>query len=206
VYVWAHGKGASGTDDLRGLPPPPHVRWLNDAGYDIVRFDRSPTVDERTRAAGWLRDGLARLRRSGYARVIVGGQSRGAWNSLQVLDTPGLADAVVAVSPAAHGSGASLGLLSQTDDFRQLLEDASPQGARVVFVQFRQDGFIGDADARRRLVETILRPKIPALLVIDRPDGFAGHAAGNTAAFGQRYGACILQFVTQEGVALPASC
>ncbi len=206
VYVWAHGKGRRNTDDLRGVEPPPHVRWLNDAGYDVVRFDRAPMVDERNRAAGWLRDGLAWLRRAGYARVVTGGQSRGAWNSLQILDTPGLADAVVAISPAAHGSGASLNLLGQTDDFRQLLADAAPQRTRVVFVQFSGDGFIGDPDARVRLLSSILRPKIPALLVIDRPEGFAGHGAGYTRAFAQRYGACILDFVTAEGAAVPASC
>ncbi len=159
VYVWAHGKGRRNTDDLRGVEPPPHVRRLNEAGYDVVRFDRSPMVDERNRAAGWLRDGLGWLRRAGYARVVTGGQSRGAWNSLQMLDTPSIADAVVAISPAAHGSGASLNLLGQTDDSRQLLADAAPQRARVVFVQFSGDGFIGDPDARLRLLKSILRPK-----------------------------------------------
>ncbi len=206
AYVWAHGKGLRSTDDLRGLQPPPHVRWLNEAGYDVIRFDRSPTVDQRDRAAGWLRDGLARLRKAGYARVIVGGQSRGAWNSLQMLDTPGLADAVVAISPAAHGSGASLNLLGQTDDFRRLLDDIPPQHTSVVFVQFKQDVFIGDADARRRMLEERLRPKIGALLLIDRPDGFAGHGADNSAPFGQRYGACIMRFVTRAGDAAPPLC
>ena len=99
-YVWAHGLGGG---DNRGLQPQPHVRPFNNAGFDIIRFDRCPSSDETQRAAGWLRDGLQRLRAMGWRRIIAGGQSRGAWNALQMLDTPGLADAVIAISPAAHG-------------------------------------------------------------------------------------------------------
>ena len=170
---------------LRGLEPPPHVRWLNDAGYDVVRFDRSPMVDDASARSRMARDGLARLRQAGYARVIVGGQSRGAWNSLQVLDTPGLADAVVAISPAAHGSGASLNLLGQTDDFRQLLASGVPQRAQIV-VRAVQAGRLYRR-RRTRAGECWSRGcgrRSRTLLVIDRPDGFAGHGAGNTAAFG----------------------
>ncbi|MBV9654265.1 MAG: hypothetical protein JOZ42_06845 [Acetobacteraceae bacterium] len=115
-----------------------------------------------------------------------------------------MADAVVAVSPAAHGSGASLNLLGQTDDFRRLLQDAQPQNARVVFVQFNGDPFIGDAGARRQLLDSILRPKVAQLLVIDRPDGLLGHRAGNTPDFEQRFSACIARFVTQADVPAPS--
>lgn len=196
VFVWAHGKGSNITQDERGQQPPSYVRWFNNAGFDVVRFDRYPAADERERAAGWLRDALAELRRRGYRRIIAGGQSRGAWNSLQMLDSPTLADVVIAVSPAAHGSGASVNLLSQTDDFRRVLADAPPQRTRVAFVQFENDFFIGDADTRRRLIEQILRPKIGALLLIDRPGGFAGHTAGGTSSFGTKFGACLLRFAT----------
>ena len=114
---------------------------MNNAGYDVVRFDREPMADARDRAAGWLRDGLQEMRRLGYRSVIAGGQSRGAWNSLQVLDTPGLADGVIAVSPAAHGAGESTNLMAQYDDLRALLAGAAPSRTRVAFVQFSGDPF-----------------------------------------------------------------
>lgn len=206
VYVWAVGKARGGLSETRGVQPPPLVRWLNNAGYDVVRFDRQPMADSRDRASGWLREGLAALRRSGYARVIVGGQSRGAWNALQMVDTPGLAEAIVALAPAAHGLASGSNLLGQTDDFRAMLAAASPQTTRVVLALFDQDPFIGDEEALVRLTETRLRPKVAALLVLDRPDGFAGHGAGVTAAFGRRFGKCIARFVTGEDSAVPASC
>lgn len=87
--------GAGALADARGLQPQPHVRAFNNAGFDVVRFDRDPNADARDRAAGWLEEALLDLRRRGYRRVIVGGQSRGGWNSLQMLAHAGLADAVV---------------------------------------------------------------------------------------------------------------
>jgi hypothetical protein len=119
-----------------------------------------------------------------------------------MIDTPGLADAIIAVSPAAHGMGASLNLLGQSDDLRQMLAEAPPQKTRVAFVQFEGDPFIGDAETRVRLLNRLLRRKVGALLVIDRPDGFFGHGAGAETAFSQRFGPCLLGFVT---AALPPS-
>ncbi len=64
VVVWSHRQIAD--VDSRGLQPPPFVRAFNDAGFDVIRFDRAPLVDNPVRAAGWLRDELPVLRRSGY--------------------------------------------------------------------------------------------------------------------------------------------
>ncbi len=67
-----------------------------------------------------------------------------------MLDTAGLADVVIAASPAAHGSGASTNLSAQDDDLRQLVADAAPSRTRVAFVQFTADPFMSDADTRAR--------------------------------------------------------
>ena len=202
VLVWSHGK--NGFDvDLRGMQPPPWVRLFNNAGFDVVRFDRAPMVDDVNRAAGWLEDELAALRRSGYRRIVAAGESRGAWNSLQMLDTPGLADVVIAVSPAAHGQGGSTNLSAQDDDLRQIVAGAPASTARVALAQFARDTFIGDADVRMRLMER-LRPKSGALLLVDRPDGFAGHLAGGSAAFAASFGTCLLRFAADP--VPPASC
>ncbi len=194
VVVWSHGK--SGDVDNRGLQPPPFLRAFNNAGFDVVRFDRAPLVDNPVRAAGWLREELPALRRSGYRTVVAAGQSRGGWTSLQALDTAGLADVVIAASPAAHGSGGSTNLLAQDDDLRQLVADAAPSRTRVAFVQFSADPFMSDAEMRVRLVER-LRPKTGGLLLIDRPAGLSGHFGAAGSAFAMRFGECLLLFATE---------
>ena len=200
VYVWSHGRG---TGDSRGQQPPAHVRAFNLAGFDVVRFDRHPNSDDRDRASGWLRDGLAELRRLGYRMVVAGGQSRGAWNSVQMLDTPGLVDAVIAVAAAAHGMGGSTNLTAQWDDMRSMIADVPPGRARLAFVQFGGDMYMGDLDARLRLLER-LRPRLGALLVIDRPEGLLGHGAGSTPEFARRFGPCLLRFALDP--APPQTC
>lgn len=203
LVVWAHGKGSRDFDE-RSTPTPPYVRAFNDAGWDIVRFERGPMGDDVVRASGWLHDGLRRLRAMGWRRVIAAGQSRGAWNDLQLLDAPGLADVIIAVSPAAHGFGANQVAGAQIEDLRGMLDDIPRQNTRVAFVQFDNDLFIGDADSRRRVMERLVAPKVGALLLIDRPPGFSGHHAGGSGTFAEAYGACLLAFATAPTP--PASC
>lgn len=202
VFVWSHGN--NGPDvDARGLQPPPFVRAFNNAGYDVVRFDRAPMVDTVNRAEGWLADELPRLRQSGYRRIIVGGESRGGWTSLQMLDTAGLADVVIAVVPAAHGSGVSMNLTAQDDDLRRIVADAPPSQTRVAMVQFLNDPFMSNADTRARLMER-LQPKSAGLLLIDRPPGFSGHFGGGSLAFARMFAACLLHFA--QDPTPPSSC
>ncbi|MGI4976467.1 MAG: hypothetical protein ACRYG6_05950 [Janthinobacterium lividum] len=190
VYVWAHGKGGG---DSRSIQPQPHVRLFNNAGWDIVRFDRDPVADDVDRATGWLHDGLVELRRRGWARIAAGGQSRGGWNCLRMLDTPGTADLLVAISPAAHGNGGSVFSGDQDDDLRRIVVNAGPSRTRMVFAQFGGDAFIGDPDARVAQISR-LRPRLGGLLIIDRPGGFVGHTAGTGPAFASAFGPCILEF------------
>ena len=188
VYLWAHGS------DGRGEQPPAHVRAFNNAGFDIVRFDRDPVADrDRDRVAGWMADGLTLLRGQGYKRVVAGGHSRGAWNALMMLRHPSLADAIIAIAPAAHGEGGSTNLTAQHDDLRQIMTDVQATTVRVAFVQFAGDAFAADMPGRRLLIER-LRPQVVSVLVIDQPGGLTGHYAGNSTAFAERYGPCLLQF------------
>lgn len=200
VYVWAHGFNGP-TEDIRGLQPQPHVRPFNNAGFDILRFDRAPRTDRADSAAVWLRDGLAQLRQQGYGFIVVGGQSRGAWNALQMLDTPGAADAVVAVSPAAHGQGPGSRVNQQLTDLRRIMDAMPPSRTRVAIVQFADDGYSADPEWRAELFR-LNEMHLGDMLMIDRPEGHTGHAAGATNEFGQRFGPCLLRFVQGQ----PSSC
>lgn len=202
VVVWSHSYGGVEIDN-RGIQPDSNIRPLNNAGYDVVRFDREPMADTRDRAAGWLRGGLQEMRQLGYRSVIAGGESRGAWNSLQILETPGLADVVIAVSPAAHGMGDSTNLTAQADDLRSILSGLPASRTRVAFVQFEGDVFIGNADRRADLMRRA-KPRLGGLLLIDRPDGLRGHSAGGSPEFGRQYGDCLMHFALDP--APPQSC
>lgn len=203
AIVFGHGRGANNAD-YRGTQPQVWVRQFNLAGYDVFRFDRHPNADEADSAAAWLRDGLARLRAQGYRRIVVAGQSRGGWNALQMLDTPGLADVVIAVAAAAHGQGGSMNLNAQFDQLRTLVGRARATATRVAFIQFALDPFVADAEGRATLMRERLAPHVGALLLIDRPDGFRGHGAGQQWQFADRFGACLVAFAT--AVEPPRAC
>lgn len=194
AYLWAHGRAAGGQDS-RGGQPQPHVRVFNNAGYDVLRFDRAPATDETDAAAAWMRSALSELRAQGYDRIVVGGQSRGAWNALQALQQPGLADAVVAVAPAAHGARGSAAWAWALDDLRQVVKAARSPLARVVVANFTGDEFDPDPEGRARIFRGLASPQVAALLFLDRPQGLDGHGAGADARFTQRYGACLLEFI-----------
>lgn len=196
VYVWGHGVNGAAVDN-RGLQPQPHVRPFNNAGFDVLRFDRVPRTDYPDRAAAWLRDGLAQLRQQGYQFVIVGGQSRGGWNALQMLDTSGAADAVVAVSPAAHGQGPGSHVSQQLGDLRRIMDAMPPSRTRVAIVQFADDGYSADPEWRAELFR-LNEMHVGDMLMIDRPDGLVGHGAGGTYEFSQRFGPCLLRFVQSQ--------
>ncbi len=190
VLVWGHGK-ANGYDG-RGQQPPPSMRAFNNGGFDIVRFERAPSADYADDAADWLRNGLATLRSRGWRTVVVGGQSRGAWNSLQVLDTPGLVDAAIAVSPASFES-----LATQEANLSRILRNIRASTARVAVAQFKGDVYVRDMADRIEMLRTMLQTRVSAALVIDEPDGITGHGGGNSSEFARRFGECLLRFVTQ---------
>lgn len=192
AYLWAHGRSPGGADS-RGAQPQPHVRAFNNAGYDVIRLDRDPATDETEAGAAWMRAALRELRRRGYARLVVGGQSRGAWNALQVLDTPGLADAVIAIAPAAHGPRGSPAQAFALDDLRRIVAAARSTGTRVAVANFAGDIFDPDPDQRAALLAK-LAARSAGLLLLDRPAGIEGHAGGADWRFTLRYGPCLLDF------------
>jgi dienelactone hydrolase len=194
AYVWAHGRAAGGQDS-RGTQPQPHVRVFNNAGYDVLRFDRDPATDETDAASAWLHAALRGLRAAGYARIIVGGQSRGAWNALQALDMPGLVDGVVAIAPAAHGATGSPAWAWALEDLRRVIDAARNPAAKVVVATFAGDEFDPDPDQRAALFRRLSGPHVGTLLFLDRPDVVAGHGGGADARFTFRYGACMVEFI-----------
>jgi hypothetical protein len=196
VLLWAHGRSSDGVDS-RGNQPQIWVRQFNNAGWDVWRFDRDPATDFTRPAAAWLREDLAALRRRGYRHVVMAGQSRGGWNTLMVLDTPGLADVHIAIAPAAHGDRSSGNRGRQIDELTALVAAAAGAArARVAVANFRDDDFDANPDRRGTLFRE-LGAKSGAFLFIDRPERPTGHGGGGTAAFNDRFGGCLFRFATE---------
>ena len=101
VIVWSHGRSVD-AEDWKS-PTPPYLRVLRAAGWDVLRFDRlrqDDTLGGSSRALAGL---ATRLKHQGYRRIVLAGQSFGAFLALMAADDTDDVDAVVATAPAAFG-------------------------------------------------------------------------------------------------------
>lgn len=198
--VWLHG-----SFDPRSEPPPPPPDWLAPlagAGYDMWQFVRGqwrqdPLAEGGTR----LRAGLAALRASGYRRVVVAGFSRGAFIGLDALTRPDLADAVAAVSPAAHGTRPER-RAEALAEFAARMQAAGPVALALVLLA--EDPFDPDPAARAALARASAPGRAGRLLLVDRPDSPRGHMGSFEPAFAARFAPCLGAFL--DGRAGPGAC
>jgi predicted esterase len=189
ALVWIHGTYAR---DQPGPPPPPDfVSREAKAGFDVWYLRRDRDDDPISRGADMLARGVWLLRERGYRHVIVAGHSRGAWIALTILAHPGLADAVAAFSPAAHGTSDERKPRAIAD-WTALWALAVNNGTHVVLVQLASDAW--DPDPWRRLA--IAQDKFGAnLLSIFQPSEPVGHSGVYEPAFDERFGALVQTFV-----------
>jgi pimeloyl-ACP methyl ester carboxylesterase len=185
AVVWV--PGTYGKDQTGAPPPPDFVDREAAGGLDVWCFNRDRGDDPLERGGAILAREVQGLRKLGYRRVIIAGHSRGAWIALTILAHPGLADAVVAFSPAAHGTRAEQKAQAMAD-WTALWDAAVNDGTRVVLVQMANDPY--DPDPARRLA--IARAKLGANLVsIFQPATPIGHAGVYEPAFDEQFGARI---------------
>jgi pimeloyl-ACP methyl ester carboxylesterase len=189
ALVWV--PGTYGKDAAGPPSPPDFVGREAAAGMDVWCFNRDRGDDPLDRGAETLAREVKTLRDLGYRRIIVAGHSRGAWFALTVLTHPGLADAVVAFSPAAHGTREERKNQAMTD-WTTLWDVAANNGTRVVLVQLQDDPW--DPDPPRRL--SIARARLGSdLLSIFQPAEPKGHAGVYEPAFDELFGARIDEFL-----------
>jgi pimeloyl-ACP methyl ester carboxylesterase len=204
VLVWGHGYGGP-DEDYRGKPTPGFVTALNEAGFDILRFDRHPGDDSLFVSQPRLVRGLPGLRALGYRQVILGGESRGAWQALMAAaERPELVDAVLAAAPAAHGE------VEENDtradamaDFQRLLAGLERTPVRLLVATFDGDEFDPDPGARAQLVAALAaRRTAPTLALF--PNGPArGHSGARDWRFTRDYAACVLTLLRAPEPAAP---
>lgn len=188
ALVWAHPYYVEGD-------PPPALPFLGrlsgPAGWDLWRLDRAPRRDPLEPAVAALAEGTAALRSSGYGRVVVVGESRGAFIGVMALRQPGLADALLALAPAAHGTRPERRAQALAD-WRAALAATAPDAVRRAgLVLFAGDPYDPDPPARAEAFAEAMRTHaIPALL-IDRPEAPTGHGGAWDPGFDARFGACL---------------
>jgi pimeloyl-ACP methyl ester carboxylesterase len=189
ALVWV--PGTYGKDQTGPPAPPDIVGRMAQSNMDVWCFNRDRGDDPLDRGARLLMRGVQMLRDQGYRRIIVAGHSRGAWIALTALAHPGLANAIVAISPAAHGTGDARKAQAMAD-WTALWAAAVNDGTHVVLVQLLDDPW--DPDPPRRLA--IARERFGAnLFSIFQPPDPKGHAGVYEPAFDEQFGARIMGFL-----------
>ena len=190
AVVWSHGRSVDSEDSE--APTPNYLKALREAGWDVFRLDRMRVSDTLANSAQALAGYAEALRGRGYPRVVLSGQSFGAFISLIAAGRTSAADAVIGTAPAAYGS-----FSESYDTFRENARQLwrllrGVRSARVMLFFFHGDDF--DPGGRGEVARAILAERGLDHLVIDQPAALTGHGAANTGLFVRRFAACIVRF------------
>jgi dienelactone hydrolase len=204
VMVWSHGRSFKSEDSQTRTPPYLHI--LRDDGWDVMRFNRLRVDDTLSASSRLLVEYVNGLKQQGYRRIILGGQSFGAFLALMAADQSEAVDAVIATAPAAFGrfdDAADRWRMNATRLY-PLLE--SIQRARVMLFYFHGDDF--DPGGRGDRSREILSRRGLGFAVIDQPHYLTGHWAASSGLFLRRFAHCVRDFadaadLTREFVCTP---
>ncbi len=202
AVVWNHGRSIMVEDSKS--PSPPFLRTLRDSGWDILRFNRPRDGDTLSASSERLVERVAELKRQGYRRIVLAGQSFGAFLALMAADATSDVDAVVATAPAAFGSFDEFYDSWRLNASRlyPLLEKV--RQARVMLFFFHGDDF--DPGGRGERSRAILAKRGLGFSVVDQPAFLTGHWAFSTGLFLRRFGGCIRDFADADGLKGELAC
>ncbi len=190
LIVWSHGY--MGGRDATSSAPQGYVGIFATQGYDLYRFDRE-WIRDWPGDATQLTEAVRQAKAMGYRRVILAGQSAGAWVSLAATVRSAPVDGVISISAAHHGEVKDMRDVSiARSEWQQIVKGIKP-GPRIVVVNFTGDSYdvggrMGDASA------AFAASGVQAVVISD-PAGFKGHGAGNENNFARKFGPCIAQFI-----------
>ena len=197
LIVWSHGY-RSGKDSTVNAPQG-QVATFTHHGYDLYRFDREWIRDWPGDATA-LVDAARQAKAIGYRRVVLAGQSAGAWVSMAAVLRGAPVDGVISVAAAHHGYVKDMRDVSVArSEWQQIVRGIKP-GPRLVVVNFAGDDY--DVGGRMDDARSAFAASGVQALVIADPAGFKGHGAANDNAFPRKYGACIHAFI-EAGVQQP---
>ncbi|HTP82764.1 MAG TPA: hypothetical protein VMQ11_07465 [Alphaproteobacteria bacterium] len=189
--------------DGYNFPPPLFIRFLHDAGWDAFKLNRKWVADNEVSALAALHEQIAALRTEGYKRIVLAGQSYGAWLSFIIAAREPNIQAILAAAPGGYDTSAD-GVERNTE---RLVDEAGDLKATRVAL------FLFDGDDRdiawlkrgERIKRALDAHAIPNL-VLDHPPDFKGHGGAYLGRFTRRYGECLVRFIAPEAVAMPFTC
>lgn len=200
LVIWNHGRGMTAADHKA----PPLALHFAHRGWDVYSLYRGWGNDDRLRALQIVGAGIEKAQQMGYKRIVLMGQSAGAYAAIEAVRYGYEVEAVVALAPAAHGNGSYW----QDNDFamRPIWEKFAGKKTKVAVAYFSGDDYY-EAHA-----PNVRGPWLQAKLggfgvphyIINQPNvaGLKGHVAGHSWNFARRYGPCIFAFV-ESGEAPP---
>ena len=195
VVIYSHGRSLVGEDSTS--PAPAYLRSLAKAGWDVLRFNRPSSEDTLPNSAADLARKAESLKSKGYSRVILTGQSFGAFLSIIASSQTESVDGVIATSPAAFGSFSDSFGTWRLNATRLYAELSKLRRGRVLLAFFHGDDY--DPGGRGEQSETILTRNGIDAVIIDQPPEFIGHLAAATPRFAARFGDCLEDFAEGKG-------
>ncbi len=196
AVVWLHGGVSPGQFETPeypdGQPAPDWLGRFPALGWDVWRFNRVPGRDPLAEGEARLIARLADLHAAGYRRVIVAGFSRGAFIGMAALARPDLVEAVILLSPAAHGTRPERRAQALADYAARL--DAARGPMRFALAQFNDDPFDLAPAERGKMARDAAGRAGLTFLHIDRPALPTGHMGSFEPEFDTQFGAVLASF------------
>jgi pimeloyl-ACP methyl ester carboxylesterase len=201
AVIWNHGKPPYRGADGDMLPF--YVDRLRDAGWDIFRLERDWSSDNLALSPAALREQVSAVYARGYRKVVLAGQSYGAWISLLVAASGPPIHAVIATAPAAFGRYPDSRIYHRNaEDLYPILERI--RDTRIMLFLFQGDAY--DTGDRAVPARGILEENAVDHVVVGYPPGWFGHGAANWNGFATRFGPCIIRFIDPKRAAADAHC
>ena len=154
------------------------------------RRERIPHRNALYRTVQRTLEEAAALKKSGYRKVVLAGQSFGGYVTLEAVDTSSDIDAAIALAPGVRSSSAAGRLDASVTD--RILQRA--RVGRVALV-FPKDDALFNYLERGESAQAILSRRSLPYLLLDETSGISGHGGGITGRFALRYGLCLADFL-----------
>src|SRR3984893_4734268 len=190
ALIWSHGR--SRQKECALAPTPDYIGGFRTAGWDTFRLNRPRSADTQAASGAALADAAEALKHRGYRRIVLAGQSFGAFISLIAAGRSEAVDAVIGTAPAAYGSAESnpSGFAQNATALYELL--GAVRHARVALFFFEGDVF--DPGGRGPMVDKILAAHGLTHVVVEGRAGSPAHWAAAGTAFATEYASCLVAF------------
>ena len=197
AIIWSPGSTPNSQPSRNSTAP--FVRPFNEAKWDVWRVDRlEPGQNTLKGALDVLNTAIDRVKRAGYRKIVLAGQSVGGFLSLALAARRTDIDAAIATAPAIRGDLTDKKpqeLQRVLREFDAIFARRANPNTRLAIALFDKDEYEPSVAQRVTILERRARNDGWPILLIDRPEGLSGHNAGRGVPFALRYRDCLMRFV-----------